>query len=302
MAPRVVVFGSINIDLTYRVERLPRPGETVLGDDLVRLSGGKGGNQAHAAARVLGPGRALMVGCVGYDDAGRQLEADLVEAGVDVSALSLVPGPSGTAIIAVDADGENTIAVLPGVNRAWPPDAVDAAPIAAGDVVVAQLEIPLATVGAVLSRAKAAGARTVLNAAPLDPDVVELLDRVDVLVVNEGEATELFRLAGTLDEGELHRIREVFLGDLVVTLGADGAVLATAAGVLESVPAFRVEAVDTVGAGDAFVGGLAAALADGADVREAAIIGSAAGALAATVVGARHPQFDRHAVEALRRS
>lgn len=302
MASRVVVFGSVNLDLVYRVERLPRPGETVLGDDLVRLSGGKGGNQAHAAARVLGDGRAAMVGCLGHDDAGRQLEADLAEAGVDVSALARVPGASGTAIIAVDAAGENTIAVLPGTNREWPADAVERAPLGAGDVVVAQLEIPLAVVEAALTRAREVGARTVLNVAPLDPAVVDLLDRVDVLVANEGEATELFGLAGTIDEGELRRIREVFLGDLVVTLGADGAVVATRDGVLESVPAFRVDAVDTVGAGDAFVGGLAAALADGADVREAALIGSAAGALTATVVGARHPRLDRHAVEALRRS
>lgn len=299
MAPRILVFGSVNLDLVYRVERLPRPGETVLGGELVRLSGGKGGNQAHAAARVLGGDRTLFVGCVGADAEGERLADDLAAAGVDTSALARVDAPSGTAIIAVDAGGENTIAVLPGANRAWPADAVERAPIAPGDLVVAQLEVPLEVVDAALTRARAVGATTVLNAAPLDPAAVSLLDRVDVLVVNEGEAAELFGFASEIDEAEIARTREVFAGDLVVTLGADGAIVAARDGSISHVPAFTVAAVDSVGAGDAFVGGLAAALADGAAVRAAAVVGSAAGALTATVVGARHPALDRAAVDAL---
>lgn len=295
----MLVFGSVNLDLVYRVDRLPRPGETVLGDDLVRLSGGKGGNQAHTAARVLGASRTAFVGCVGGDPEGDRLVADLEAAGVDVSAIARVDAPSGTAIIAVDDGGENTIAVLPGANRAWPADAVERAPIAAADVVAAQLEIPLPIVDAAFTRARAAGATTVLNAAPLDRAVIPLLDRVDVLVVNEGEAAELFGFANEIDDAEIERTREVFAGDLVITLGADGAIVAPRDGGLERIPAFPVDAVDTVGAGDAFVGGLAAALADGATVREAAIVGAAGGALTATVVGARHPSLDRAAVDAL---
>lgn len=301
MAPRVLVFGSVNLDLVYRVDRLPRPGETVLGGDLVRLSGGKGGNQAHTSARVLGDGRTLFVGCVGDDPEGERLLHDLEAAGVDTSGVVRVIAPSGTAIIAVDDGGENTIAVLPGANRAWPSDAVERAPLAAGDVVVAQLEIPLRIVDAALTRARDAGATTVLNAAPLDPDAIALLDRVDVLVVNEGEAAELFGFANEIDEAEIARTREVFAGDLVVTLGADGAIVAPRDGGLDRVPAIPVDAIDTVGAGDAFVGGLAAALADGATVREAVRVGAAAGALAATVVGARHPSLDRAAIDALLR-
>lgn len=297
---RVVVVGSLNLDLVYRVPHLPRPGETLLGGDLVRLSGGKGGNQAHAAGRLAAPDvDVVMVGCVGSDDAGALLRDDLVAAGVDVSAVREVPGASGLALIAVDDTGENTIVVVPGANAAWPADAVTGVPIGAADVVVLQLEVPFEVVDAVVARAAEAGARVVLNAAPFDPRIAGLLERVAVLVVNEGEAAELFGLDPLgVDAETVGAAAAGLAGDLVVTLGADG-VLVASGGAVSSIPAFPVDAIDTVGAGDAFVGGLAVALAEGLSLDAAVRRGAAAGALTATVAGARHPVLDRDAVAAL---
>jgi ribokinase len=294
----VLVVGSVNLDLVYRVPHLPRPGETLLGDQLVRLSGGKGGNQAHAAARVAPPGvRVAIAACVGDDDAAGRLRADLRAAGVDVTPVREVPGPSGTALIAVDEAGENTIVVVPGANAAWPDDALHDLPLAAGDVVVLQLEIPFPVVTAVVARARAAGATVVLNAAPLDRRATGLLESVDVLVVNEVEARELFGLDGDLDAASFAGLTPGC--DLVVTLGARGAALVPAEGEAVMVPAYAVDAVDTVGAGDAFVGGLSAELAASATLEQAVRTGSAAGALTATVVGARHPSLGRDDVDRL---
>jgi ribokinase len=297
----VIVVGSVNLDLVYRVPQLPRPGETLLGTDLVRLSGGKGGNQAYAAARVAPEGLpVMMVGCVGDDEAAVLLRGDLERAGVDVSGLRAVPGPSGTALIAVDEQGENTIVVIPGANAAWPEDVVEGLGFATGDVVVLQLEVPFAVVEAVVARAAAAGARVVLNAAPLDRRAAALLASIDVLVVNEIEAAELFGFDGALDADAIAGIAAGLRStDLVVTLGARGVLFAPAGGAVRSLPAYPVDAIDTVGAGDAFVGGFAVALAVSGNLESAVRAGSAAGALTATVAGARHPGLDRAGVERL---
>lgn len=293
---RVVVVGSVNLDLVYRVPHLPRPGETLLGGDLVRFSGGKGGNQAHAAGRLAAPETEVrMIACVGDDEAGAVLRADLAQAGVDVSGVRAVPAPSGVALIAVDESGENTIVVVPGANAAWPTEAVDDLALETTDVVVVQLEIPFEVVASVVARAAAAGARIVLNAAPFDRRVAELLDRVAVLVVNEGEAAELFGIDGVLDAEAVAIAAAGSRAAVVVTLGALG-VLVAADGAVTAIPAFPVDAVDTVGAGDAFVGGLAAALAEGTPLETAVRRGAAAGALTATVPGARHPELAREAV------
>lgn len=295
---RVVVVGSVNLDLVYRVPHLPRPGETLLGGELARLSGGKGGNQAHAAARTAPDGVAVaMIACVGADEAGARLRTDLASAGVDVTGILDVSGPSGTALIAVDDEGENTIVVVPGANATWPAEAVDGIPIAVGDVVVLQLEVPFELVEAVVVRAAAAGARVVLNAAPLDRRASRVLDRVEVLVVNEGEAAELFGVDVLDADAVAGAARELGCA-LVVTLGADG-VLVAAGDEVETLAAYPVDAIDTVGAGDAFVGALAAALASGESLRAAVAWGAGAGALTATVSGARHPALDREAVERL---
>jgi len=281
------------------VPHLPRPGETLLGGELARFSGGKGGNQAHAAARTAADGVTVaMIACVGADEAGARLRADLAAAGVDVAGILDVPGPSGTALIAVDDEGENTIVVVAGANRAWPATAVDGIPIAAGDVVVLQLEVPFELVEAVVARAAAAGARVVLNAAPLDRRVSGLLDRVEVLVVNEGEGAELFGFDGRVDADALSSASAELACSLVVTLGVSGVLVATG-GEVDTLPAYPVQAIDTVGAGDAFVGGLASALASGESLRAAVAWGAGAGALTATVSGARHSRLDRGAVERL---
>lgn len=297
---RVVVVGSVNLDLIYRVPHLPRPGETLLGDDLERRSGGKGGNQAHAAARVAREStEVVFVGCVGDDGTGDVLRDELASAGVGVAGIETVPGPSGTALIAVDSTGENTIVVIPGANAAWPDAAVERIALRRGDVVVLQLEVPFGVVESVVARAAHVGARVVLNAAPLDPRAAELLSRVDVLVVNEVEAAGLLAADETLDGAALAAIAARVSCDLVVTLGARGALFAEAGGAGGGVAAFAVDAVDTVGAGDAFVGGLSAALAEGARLEAAVRWGCAAGALTATVRGARHRGLDRASVEAL---
>lgn len=295
---RIVVIGSLNLDLVYEVESLPAPGETVLGSRLRQFSGGKGGNQAHAAARTAAPGTAVaMLACVGADAAGARLRADLAEAGVDTTPVREVDVPSGTALIAVDRAGENTIVVIPGANREWPPDPLGALQLEAADIVVCQLEIPVPVVRTVVERAARAGARVILNAAPADRAVLEFLDQVDLLVVNEREMTALFG-GDAVDAQSIARVRSRLAGDLVVTLGSAGAIVATTANTV-AVPAFTVVAIDTVGAGDAFVGGLSAALAAGDPLVDAVRFGNAAGALTATIEGARHPELSRQEVNDL---
>lgn len=300
--PRVVVVGSVNLDLVYRVPHLPRPGETLLGADLHRLPGGKGGNQAFAAARVAASGVTVaFVGCVGDDEAGRLLRDDLSAAGVDVGGAHVVSGPSGTALIAVDDVGENTIVVIPGANHRWPEDAVARLDVAAGDVVVLQLEIPLEIAEAVAARATEAGARVVLNAAPADARAAALARRVDVLVVNEVEAAELLGVAIPVEAAGLAAALDGAAaaagGAVVVTLGARGALVALPGAPVRHVPAVPVDAVDSVGAGDAFVGAFAAALAAGEPPEAAVRRGAVAGAITATVVGARATALSRDDVE-----
>ena len=267
MQGSVAVVGSLNLDLVIRVAELPGPGETVSGGDLFRNPGGKGANQAVAAAR-LGR-RVAMVGCVGDDQAGHELLASLEAAGVDGSGVRVVEGvPSGTACITVSEDGENQIVVSPGANaRLTPDDVAAAAAVRSAAVTLLQLEVPLETVAAA---ARAAGGRVVLNPAPVRALPAELLGRIDVLVPNR---VELARLAGGPVPRTVEQAAELAgrLGGraVVVTLGADGA-LVVEDGRAGLVPAVPVRPVDTTAAGDAFCGGLADALAGGAGLQEAA--------------------------------
>jgi ribokinase len=264
----IAVVGSINLDLVVTVERHPAPGETVMGGDRRELPGGKGANQAVAAAR-LGR-RVAMVGCVGDDQAGRELLASLAAAGVDGSRVRVVEGaPSGTACVAVSEDGENQIVVSPGANARLGPGDVAAAGAAleAAAVTLLQLEVPLETVAAA---ARAATGTVVLTPAPVQALADELLDQVDVLVPNR---VELGQLAGGPAPESVEQAVEL-AGRLaaravVVTLGADGA-LVVEGGQASHVPAVPVTAVDTTAAGDAFCGGLADALAAGASLKDAA--------------------------------
>lgn len=280
-APVVAVIGGLNMDLAVRVERLPAPGETVTGSEAVRGPGGKGGNQAVAAARL--GARARMIGMLGEDPFGVEMRRNLEAEGVDVSGVGTAAVATGMALIVVQADGENTITLSPGANAVLTPGDVDVdVDVAVGvvDVLLMNLEVPL---DAVLAAARSAEGLRVLNAAPVpDTDISELLRVVDVLVVNETEAAALL--------GEpVHRPDALLpLGPTVVvlTLGAAGAVAATAEGTWTE-KAFAVDAVDTVGAGDAFCAALAVGLGCGDAIGAALRRACAAGALATTRVGAQ---------------
>jgi ribokinase len=286
--PRVTVLGSLNTDISLPVPHLPGPGETVLAAAAAIFgAGGKGANQAVAAARLGAAAR--MVGCRGDDEFGARLRDGLTAEGVGVAGLRAVPGvASGLALITVDPAGENSIAVAAGANGHAGDAEVAAAFAEPCDVLVLSAEIPAPVLGDALRRARAEGVRTVLNLAPVPDGAAGLLaERPDWLVVNEQEAAALAGespdSAQAVAAGLAKRLGG---GHVVVTLGAEGAVLAGPSGTA-AVPGFRVSAVDTVGAGDAFVGALAVALASGMDQAAAVTAACAAGAAAATRRGAQ---------------
>ncbi len=287
-AGRVIVVGSINVDLVVGVDELPGPGETVIGGDLVTHQGGKGANQAVAAARQ--GASVVMLGAVGDDDFGTGALEALVVEGIDVSGVRVLSGaPSGTALIAVSSGGENQIVVAPGANARVEATVLDAAspPVSADDVVVVQHEVPVAVVERVIRDGSAAGATVMLNPAParaVDPEVLAL---VDVVIPNEHELAALVGSAVSLDDAGLSAaVAAAGARALVVTLGGDGAALATDE-VVTRVPAPVVDVVDTTGAGDTFVGALAAALARGEALDAAVVAAVEVAAVSVTGAGAR---------------
>lgn len=265
--PEVAVVGSANLDLVVAVPSVPVAGQTVLGGDLARIPGGKGANQAVAAAR-LGR-RVAMIGRVGDDEAGTVLRKALAAAGVDVVHLRNAPDtPSGVALIAVAADGDNAIVVSPGANgRVGLGDVISASDVLARTrVTLLQLEIPL---DAVAAAASASAGTVVLNPAPAAPLPGGLLDRVDVLVPNQTELAALTGHDGPVDaETAVELARRLPAVAAVVTLGAEGAIVINGDDATR-VPAPTVTPVDTTAAGDAFCGALADALVGGADLAEA---------------------------------
>jgi len=278
----------LNLDIVVQVPALPRPGETVAGGSLAMHPGGKGANQAVAAAR-LGAGTA-MIGRVGADDFGRQLRAALDAAGVSTVAVQDDPSePTGVALIAVEPSGQNSIVVAPGANLRVSPDDVVAAGrlFESARVCLMPLEVPLDTIAAAAERAQAAGCKVILNAAPATELPSELLTTIDLLVANEVEAATLLhtRLPAKPDDAALALLALGARG-AILTLGERGLWLAQA-GRLDYVPAFPVRAVDTTAAGDAFLGGLAAAHVRGTELAEACRYGAAAAALAVTRPGAQ---------------
>jgi ribokinase len=289
--PRLTVLGSLNMDISVTVPRLPAPGATVLGSAAVFTPGGKGANQAVAAARLGAEVR--MTGCVGGDDFGRRLLAALREAGVAAEGVRVVDDvPTGLAMISVDQAGENIITVAPGANHEV--GAADAA-TAVGhpyDALVISAEVPVSAIRAALTRAH--GTLCVLNLAPV-PGTPEqaaaiVADGVEWLVVNEVEAgAVLGRPVEGLKDAAQAAAELVTTGAryAVVTAGAHGAALAGPAGDPLTIEAFDVDAVDTVGAGDTFVGALAVTLAAGVPAAEAVRAAAAAGATAATRPGAQ---------------
>ena len=297
MTGTVVVVGSANVDLVVDVPRHPAGGETILGGDLRRTPGGKGANQAVAAARA-GVADTTFVGALGRDESAELLLASLGGAGVRTDTVDRVDAPTGTALITVSPDGENAIVVAPGANSRVRVGAAQARRIAAADVVLAQLEIPLDTVIAA-ARERRDGALFVLNAAPSRDLPGALWDQVDVLVVNEHEAADLAGTAGTPED--LAAALQARVPAVVVTLGAAGSLVARRGGEPVRVPAAEVAAVDTTGAGDTYCGVLAAALAGSglAGLVRAARLAGAAGALAVTRPGAQDAVPDAADVVAL---
>ncbi|MGA4841830.1 ribokinase [Streptomyces sp. G45] len=285
----LLVVGSANADLVTAVERRPGAGETVLGSDLAVHPGGKGANQAVAAAR-LGAATALLAR-VGDDAYGRLLLDAQRSAGVETVGVLVGGAPTGVALITVDPSGDNSIVVAPGANaRLTPADVRAAASLfAAARVVSTQLEIPLETVAEVV-RALPSGARLVLNPSPPAPLPPEVLSACDPLIVNEHEARVVLEGAGAPvpDEPEDWARELLALGprSVVVTLGERGALVATA-GQCERVPSVAVDAVDTTGAGDAFTAALAWRLGAGEDLAAAARYAVRVGALAVTRAGAQ---------------
>jgi ribokinase len=288
--PQLVVVGSLNMDLVVRAPHLPRPGETILGHDFMTVPGGKGANQTAAAAKL---GAIVhMIGRVGGDDFGRALRDNLRVAGADDTYITTEDSAAtGIAIIEVEDSGQNTIVVAPGANAHVTRADVDAARsiIAASRAVIAQLEIPLDTVEYALNAARTARVLTILNPAPAQPLSAELLSRVDLLVPNETEAAQLTGIEVKDDasaEQAARQLHERGARAVVITLGARGAFALNEHGG-RRVPPFRVTAVDTTAAGDAFVGALATAYAAQPDLDAALRAASAAGALAATKFGAQ---------------
>ncbi|MES0035515.1 ribokinase [Mesorhizobium sp. M0046] len=283
----IVVIGSINLDLIASVDRLPGPGETVRGSGFATAPGGKGANQALAAARA--GAKVRMVGAVGKDSFANDGLALLRDGKIDLSGVGETFASTGTALIMVGADGENVIAVVPGANDSVVPGDLSKAFLKNGDVVLLQLEIPLQTVEAALDAARTAGAITVLNTAPFHGDAAGFLGKADYLVANETEFDlygEALSLNGRDRPARMRDYAARTGRTIVVTLGPDGVLAATPDDLL-MVPALKITPLDTVGAGDTFCGYFAAGLAAGLPLDQALARAAAAGSLACLKAGAQ---------------
>ncbi len=287
----IVVFGSLNMDLVVRSLRLPQPGETILGTTFDTVPGGKGANQAVAAAR-LGADTS-MVGRVGADDFGHRLRHGLAISGVKVEGIAVdTEAHTGIATITVAANGENQIVVVPGANGqvAHPDMARLQAQLTTASTLLMQLEIPLSAVTEAAHLAKAAGVTVMLDPAPALPELPPALYQyTDILTPNQVEASQLVGLPiETLEQAQqaAQVLRQRGVATVIMTLGAQGVICATGTETFHQ-PAFAVDVVDTVAAGDAFNGGLAVALAEKKSWRDAVVWASATAALAVTQAGAQ---------------
>lgn len=290
MPAKVVVVGSLNMDLVTRASRLPRAGETLIGQSFSTVPGGKGANQAVASARL--GAEVAMIGCVGSDAYGVQLRDALLAEGIDCQAVSRVDGSSGVALIVVDDSSQNAIVIVAGSNGELTPASLQAADavLQAADVIVCQLEVPLETVGYALKRGRELGKTVILNPAPASgPLPAQWYASIDYLIPNESEATALSGVAvDSLDSAKLAAAQLIKAGaaKVIITLGAQGALFSDGNRV-EHLAAPNVKAVDTTAAGDTFVGGFAAALAHGKSEAEAIRFGQVAAALSVTRAGAQ---------------
>ena len=289
--PAILVVGSINMDLVVRSPHIPAPGETVLGTGFVTCPGGKGANQAVAAARLGGD--VVLLGRLGADDFGAALRRNLVAEGVDCAAVLTTPeAASGVAMIIVDSRGENSIVVASGANFRVTPDDVfgHEALFAKADVVVLQLELPLPTVRAAIDLARRRGCRVILDPAPAPAKLPDPLFQVDVISPNVHEAEALTGtqvVEGRIDKRAAADLIARGAKAAVLKLGSRGAMVLTADGRIAAVRPYAVTVVDTTAAGDAFTAALAVAMAEGTDLVQAARFANAAGALACTKLGAQ---------------
>ncbi len=286
--PNIIVVGSLNADLVVRTPRFPQPGETVSGEDLNIIPGGKGANQAVAAARQ--GASVAMVGRVGNDSFGPELINNLKQNDVDTSQVQTdADSATGTAIIVVDAKGQNSIVLSPGGNGRVTTADVNNLSFSDSKLLLLQLEIPVETVLAAAQRAKESGVRVLLNPAPARSLPDELLSLPDFLVPNESELSLLTDMPVNdipSAENAAKTLLERGVPTVIVTLGANGALLVDKVNT-KHIPSFPVEVVDTTAAGDAFIGGFASALLQDKSMEEAVRYGCACGALAATKFGAQ---------------
>ena len=283
----IVVFGSINIDLVARVERIAAPGETVLGPSYEMICGGKGANQALAARRA--GAQVMMAGAVGRDSFAEPALAQLRADGVDLTCVVQVDAPTGAAFIAVDAAGQNAITVAAGANARARASQLQGVALGKGDWLVLQRETPDAEGAAAARAARQAGAKVILNLAPYGWISEKYLELISVLVMNEHEAAGFasdFRMNATDPDVIAAMVDREFGIDCIITLGPEGAI-GWRQGQRHALPAFKVEVVDTTAAGDSFVGAFAAALDRGLDFETALRHGLAAGSLACTRRGAQ---------------
>jgi ribokinase len=305
--PRLCVVGSVNLDLVARVERLPRPGETVTGASFERVPGGKGANQAVAAARLAGPGKVRMAGRVGRDGFGEDAIGNLAANGVETGLIVRSSEPTGCAFITVDASGENAITVASGANLAATAADLPSAVFRADTVLVLQMEVPFEQSLRAARLAKSAGAHIVWNLAPVPAamSVAMLRDLLDVtgfLIVNEHEAIDAAARLGTPEtsfEAAAALLAKAGRLTCVVTAGAQGAIAATADGRLLHASAPTITPVDTTGAGDTFVGAFACMLGEQAPLQTALEVGCEAAALACLKIGAQAAMPVRSAVTSL---
>jgi len=289
----ILVIGSINMDLVVRGPHMPAPGETVLGSGFKTTPGGKGANQAIAVARL--GGRCKMIACVGDDGFGDQLIEHLKKEGVDCESVSKTPdAPTGVAMIVVDSIGENAIVVASGANyRVTPDDNIipNEELFDEADLVVLQLELPLPTVRASIELARRHGCKIILDPAPAPRVIPDKLCEVDILTPNIVECETLTGkkpgMEERIDKGIALDLIDLGARAAVLKLGPRGSLVVTPEGRFYSVPAYKVSVVDTTGAGDAFTGGLAVAVSNGASLHEAAKFACAAGSLACTKLGAQ---------------
>jgi ribokinase len=286
---KVIVFGSINMDLVVSVSNFPKPGETILGKQHHWFPGGKGANQA-VAIRRLG-GDVSMVGKIGDDYLGQTAVDILHNENINTASIKSIKDVStGLAIIQVDGYGQNTIVVSSGANEIWPETEATISRLLEGhDLAVFQLEIPIPTAAKIICQAKKMGLYTILNAAPANADILPVLSEIDLLIINETE-TALLSGKETINQ---ENIREAVIqlaergpSDIIVTLGEAGCLVFTG-GNFYVIPSYRVDAVDTTAAGDTFVGAVVTRLGENAGIIDAARLASAAGALTVTRLGAQ---------------